>query len=145
MNVEIDLNRTYFSPTYTIGKWFINGVLWCDTIEDVNRDLNKDGDLKDLGETKIMHKTCIPFGRYEVIVNMSGRFKRLLPRLLNVPEFDGILVHNGVDETSSSGCIIVGENKEKGKVLNSRFWMNKITDYLYTEQQKGHKIFITIK
>jgi len=145
MDIELELNRIYFSPTYTIGKLFVEGKLWCDTIEDVNRDLNKDGDLKDIGETKVMHKTAIPFGRYEVVVNMSTKFKRMLPRLLNVPHFDGILIHNGVDETSSSGCIIVGENKEKGKVLNSRFWMNKLTDYLLEKQQKSNKIYITIK
>ena len=145
MNIELELNRIYFSPTYTIGKFFVNGVLWCDTIEDVNRDLNKDGDLNDTGETKVQDKTCIPFGRYEVIVNMSGRFKRMLPRLLNVPHFDGILIHNGVDETSSSGCIILGENKIKGKVTNGTYWMNKLTDYLIVEQKKGNKIFISIR
>lgn len=145
MNIELESHRIYFSPTYTIGKFFVNGQLWTDTIEDVNRDLNKDGDLADVGEGKVKDKTCIPFGRYQVIVNMSARFKRMLPRLLNVPEFEGILIHNGVDETSSSGCIIIGENKEKGKVLNSRFWMNKLTDYLLEEQKKGNKIYITIK
>lgn len=145
MNIELELNRIYFSPTYTISKLFVNGQLWCDAIEDVNRDLNKDGDLTDAGESKVQDKTCIPFGKYQVIVNVSARFKRMLPRLLNVPHFDGILIHNGVNETSSSGCIIVGENKEKGKVLNSRFWMNKLTDYLLDEQAKGNKIFITIK
>lgn len=145
MNIELELHRIYFSPTYTIGKLFVNGSLFCDTIEDKNRDINKDGDLNDLNEAKVMHKTAIPYGRYEVIVNMSGRFKRMLPRLLNVPHFDGILIHNGKDETSSSGCIILGENKEKGKVLNSTFYMNKLTDYLLTEQKKGNKIFINIK
>ena len=123
----------------------MNRQLWCDTIEDVNRDINRDGDLLDLNEEKVMHKTAIPFGRYEVIVNMSSRFKRMLPRILNVPHFDGILIHNGKDETSSSGCVIVGENREKGKVLNSSFWMNKLTDYLLEEQRKGIKIFIRVK
>lgn len=145
MNIELELARIYFGPTYTIGKLFVEGKLFCDTIEDKNRDLNKDGDLLDEGEAKVMHKTSIPFGRYEVIVNMSSRFKRMLPRILNVPHFDGILIHNGIDETSSSGCIIVGENKEKGKVLNSTYWMNKLTEFLITEQKKGNKIFITIK
>lgn len=67
-----------------------------------------------------MHKTAILSGKYEVIVNVSNRFKRYLPLLLNVPGFDGIRIHNGVDETSSSGCIIVGKNSEKGKVTKSR-------------------------
>lgn len=142
--MNLILERIFFSPTYTIGKLYIDGVYFCDTIEDVNRDLNKDGDLNDSGETKIMHKTAIPFGRYQVIVNMSTRFKRLLPRLLNVNGFDGILIHNGVDENSSSGCIIVGKNTIKGKVTNGTEYMNKLTDLLNTAQ-KTKKIFITIK
>lgn len=145
MNIELELSRIYLGPTYTIGKLFVEGKLYTDTIEDKTRDLNKDGDLLDEGEAKVMHKTAIPYGRYEVIVNMSTRFKRMLPRILNVPHFDGVLIHNGKDETSSSGCIIIGENRIKGKVLNSTYWMNKLTDFLLEEQKKGNKIFITIK
>ena len=142
--LELDLQRIYFAPKYTIGKLYVNGVYFCDTIEDVNRDLNKDGDLKDVGEGKVMHETAIPFGRYQVIVDMSPRFKRLLPRILNVPGFDGVLMHNGVDENSSSGCIILGKNTIKGKVTDSRKYMNDLTDLL-NKAQKTKKIFINIK
>lgn len=142
--MEIKLKRIYFSPTYTIGKLYINGIYKTDTIEDVNRDLNFDGDLSDLNEKKVMHKTAIPFGTYKVAVTMSARFKRLLPILFNVPNFEGIRIHNGVDETSSSGCIIVGENKEKGKVTNSRYWMNYLTDEIIACQNKKEKITILI-
>jgi hypothetical protein len=142
--MELKLNRIYFSPTYTIGKLFVDGKLFCDTIEDKNRDLNKDGDITDIGEGKVQDQTCIPFGTYEVIVNMSGRFKRLLPRLLNVPSFDGILIHNGKDENSSSGCLILGENKVKGQVINGTYYMNKLTDMLLSEQKKGIKSYIQI-
>jgi len=142
--LELELIRIYYSLKYTIGKLYINGVYFCDTIEDVNRDLNHDGDLSDKGETKVMHQTAVPFGRYKVIVNMSSRFKRLLPRLLNVNSFDGILIHNGADENSSSGCIIVGKNTIKGKVTNGTLYMNKLTDLL-NEAQKTKEIFITIK
>jgi hypothetical protein len=145
MTVELLLNRIALKEKYTIGKLFVNGVYWCDSIEDKNRDLNKDGDLSDEGEFKVMHKTAIPYGRYKVIVNMSNRFKRYLPLLLNVPEFEGIRIHNGLDENSSSGCIILGENKEKGKVLNSKFWMDKLTKYLLEQQKIGCDIYITIK
>ena len=141
---ELTLNRIFYAPTYTIGKLYVNGVYWCDTVEDKCRDDNKNGKF-DNGEVKIMHKTAIPPGRYEVIVNMSPRFKRMLPRLLNVPHFEGILIHNGSNADSSSGCIIVGENKVKGGVANSRHWMNKITDFLLAEQKKGLKAYITIK
>ena len=142
--MDLELHRIYFSPEYTIGKLFIDGQYFCDTIEDVNRDLNKDGDLLDPGEAKVMHKTAIPFGKYEVIVNVSNRFKRYLPLLLNVPGFDGIRIHNGVDETSSSGCIIVGKNTEKGKVTQSREYMNLLTDKLLSDQKKSLKSYIKI-
>jgi hypothetical protein len=79
-----------------------------------------------------------------VVVNHSPKFKRFLPRLLNVPHFEGILIHNGTSEKSSAGCIIVGENKIKGQVINSNFWMNKLTDYLLSEQKKGITIKIKI-
>ena len=141
---EIILNRIFFAPEYTIGKLYVNGQYWCDTIEDKCRDENKNGKF-DGNEKKVMHKTAIPYGKYEVIVNQSPRFKRLLPRLLNVPHFEGILIHNGRNADSSSGCIIVGENKVKGGVTNSTFWMNKITDFLLGEQKKGLKAYITIK
>jgi hypothetical protein len=141
--INLELRRIFYAPTYTIGKLYVNGVYWTDTLEDVCRDTNKNGKF-DGKEAKIMHKTAILQGTYEVVVNMSPRFKRMLPRLLNTPNFDGILIHNGVDENSTSGCIIVGENKVKGKVINSTHWMNKLTDYLLDEQNKGVKISIKI-
>lgn len=141
--INLELKRIFYAPTYTIGKLYVNGQYWCDTLEDVCRDENKNGKF-DGKEAKIMHQTAILQGTYDVIVNMSPRFKRMLPRLLNVPNFEGILIHNGTDENSTSGCIIVGENKVKGKVVNSTFWMNKLTDYLLDEQKKGVKIKIKV-
>ena len=133
MNLEYKLCRIFHNDTYTIGKLYENGVYLCDVIEDVERDI------------KIADKTAIPKGTYKVIVNQSNRFKRLLPLLLDVPGFEGIRIHNGINETSSSGCLIVGENKIKGQVTNSRYWMNKICDTMYAAQMKGIKITITIE
>jgi hypothetical protein len=142
--MELKLNRIYQSPTYTIGKLFANGQYLCDSIEDAVRDKNKDGDLDDAGEGKVMHKTAIPYGKYEVIVNMSNRFKKYLPLLLNVKGFEGIRIHSGVNEESSSGCIIVGKNTEKGKVTKSREWSNYLTDKLLADQKKKIKSYIEI-
>ena len=133
MNLEYKLCRIFHNDTYTIGKLYENGVYLCDVIEDVERDI------------KIADKTAIPKGTYKVIVNQSNRFKRLLPLLIDVPGFEGIRIHNGVNETSSSGCLIVGQNKIKGQVTNSRYWMNKICDTMYAAQMKGIKITITIE
>jgi len=132
MNLEYKLCRIFHNDKYTIGKLYENGIYICDTIEDVVRNI------------KIKDKTAIPIGKYKVIVNMSNRFKRLLPLLIDVPGFDGIRIHNGINETSTSGCVIVGENKVKGEVTNSRFWMNKVCDNMIAAQKKGIKITIEI-
>ncbi|WP_304649065.1 DUF5675 family protein, partial [uncultured Duncaniella sp.] len=66
------------------------------------------------------------------------------PRLLNVPQFDGILIHRGNTAKDSSGCILVGENKVVGKVINSTGYEQKLTDMLLSAQQKGEPISIEV-
>lgn len=130
--MELLLKRRYKGPTYTVGSLYLNGKYFCDTIEDKVRDLTK--------EPKVKHKTAIPAGTYKVIVNMSPKFKRELPRLLNVPHFEGILIHGGVSADSSSGCVILGENKIKGKVINSAKYVNELTALLKKEVSNTIKI-----
>ena len=117
--MRITVDRKFLRDTYTIGKMFINGEYFCDTLEDKVRDLNKDGDLLDEGEEKIYGQTAIPYGKYRVILTYSPKFKRELPLLLKVPHFEAIRIHKGNDESHSAGCLLVGENKVKGKVINS--------------------------
>lgn len=130
--MKLDLHRIAFKDTYTIGKLFRDGIFECDTLEDKNRDLNKDGDLTDTGEVKVYGKTCIPFGIYKVILNYSNRFKRIMPLLLDVPNFEGIRIHSGNTEANTSGCILVGQNKVVGQLINSRVTFN----LLFTKLQK---------
>lgn len=141
--MKLELKRIALKPNYTIGKLFINGTYYCDTIEDKVIDLNKNGKFDD-GLTKVMHQTAIPYGTFKVVVNHSPKFNRELPRLLDVPYFEGILIHNGSDQNSSSGCIIVGENKAVGKVTNSTFYMNNLTARIKDAQNKGETTTITI-
>ena len=141
--MKLELKRIALKPNYTIGKLFINGTYYCDTIEDKVIDLNKNGKFDD-GLNKVMHQTAIPYGTFKVVVNHSPKFNRELPRLLDVPYFEGILIHNGSDQNSSSGCIIVGENKTVGKVTNSTFYMNNLTARIKDAQNKGETTTITI-
>ena len=120
------------ADTYTIGKLSIDGKPFCDVIEDVVRDKNKDGDLQDAGEAKVYGQTAIPYGTYKVQLTMSNRFKKVLPLLLNVPEFEGIRIHAGNTAEDSHGCLLVGENKQKGKVINSAVTMEKLMAILKT-------------
>ena len=143
--MKLTLKRIAFKETYTIGKISIDGKYFCDTLEDKNRDLNHDGDLNDAGEGKVMHETAIPFGTYSVVVNVSPRFGRELPRLENVPHFDGILIHRGNTDADSSGCILVGENKVKGKVINSTPYEIELVRRCKEAIARGEKITITIE
>ena len=124
---------------------YVNGMYFCDTLEDKVRDLNKDGDLNDAEEGKVYAQTAIPYGKYKVIVSFSPKFKRMLPRLLDVPHFEGILIHRGNTAKDSAGCILVGENKIKGKVINSTPYENKLTAMCHTAQLMGEKIIIAIR
>lgn len=141
--MKLKLNRKAFKDTYTIGDLYIDGVFYCNTLEDKNRDLNKNGKF-DGDEKKIYGETCIPFGIYEVIVNKSPKFGRELPRLLNVPHFDGILIHRGNTHVDTGGCILVGENKEVGKVINSTKYEIELTKILKDAISRKEKITIEI-
>ena len=95
--MEIKVVRSEFTPRSTVGKLYIDGALapMCWTLELPSR------------EQKPM---CIPPGRYEVIINWSNRFKRLMPLLLGVPGFEGVRIHMGNDEHDTEGCILLGED-----------------------------------
>lgn len=134
--MKLLLKRVALRDTYTIGKLYIDDRYWCDTLEDRVRDLSK--------ENKVPGETAIPSGTYDVVVNISPKFKRMLPRLLRVPHFDGILIHRGNTAKDSAGCILVGENREVGKVLNSTYWEKQITDHLLAAQNRNEDIKIKI-
>lgn len=130
---------------YTIGKLYINGVYYCNTLEDSVRDYNKDGDLTDPGEGKIYGETAIPYGVYQVTVTYSPKFKRKLPLILNVPHFKYIRIHAGNTNKDTHGCILVGENKIPGKVINSRAYETQITQAIMNaiEREETVKLIIS--
>lgn len=123
--LKLTLYRVYCTNKYTIGHLYVNGKYFCDTLEDPCRDLNQNGKF-DNGEHKVYGNTAIPFSIYKVKLTYSPKFNRLLPLVLGVSEFEGIRIHAGNTVKDTEGCILPGENKEKGKVLNSRFYENKL-------------------
>lgn len=138
--MKLLLKRIALRDTYTIGKLYVDNHYFCDTLEDKVRDLNKDGDLNDVGEGKVAGQTAIPYGTYKVTMDVQSPklsqrasyawCKGYLPRLLNVPHFDGIMIHSGNDATHSAGCILVGENRVKGQVLNSMNTLKRLVGIL---------------
>lgn len=153
--MKLTLKRIALRDTYTIGRLYLNGTYFCDTLEDKVRDINKDGDLNDVGEGKAYGKTAIPYGKYEITMRVqSPKYsqrasyawcKGYLPRLLKVPHFEGILMHSGNDATHSAGCILVGENKIKGQVINSMATLKRLVWMLKQASDNNEKIWITIE
>jgi hypothetical protein len=141
--MKLTLNRIALRQTYTIGKLYIDGKYFCDTLEDTVRDTNKSGKF-DNGEKKIKGKTAIPYGTYEIKWTYSPRFKKYTPQLMNVPSFEGIRIHSGNSSTDTEGCLLLGENKKVGMVLNSRATINKFYPLIKKACSKG-KVTIEIK
>lgn len=141
--MKLTLKRIALRPTYTIGKLYIDDVYFCDTIEDTVRDLNKNGKF-DNGEKKVHSKTAIPYGIYEIKWTYSPRFKKYTPQLMNVPSFEGIRIHSGNTSADTEGCLILGKNKQVGKVLNSRATINKFYPIIKNACSNG-KVTIEIK
>lgn len=141
--MKLTLKRIALRPTYTIGKLYIDDIYFCDTIEDTVRDLNKNGKF-DNGEKKVHSKTAIPYGIYEIKWTYSPRFKKYTPQLMNVPSFEGIRIHAGNTSADTEGCLILGKNKQVGKVLNSRATINKFYPIIKNACSNG-KVTIEIK
>ena len=93
---------------------------------------------------KIPGHTAIPEGSYPVVISYSPRFKRWLPLLLSVPNFEGIRIHAGNYPDDTQGCILVGENKFEGMVVDSRIWLHQLINVMEAARDRGESIWITI-
>lgn len=122
--MELQVKRTDFTDSSTIGELSVNGQFECYTLEDKVRPV------------KIAGKTAIPAGRYEVIIDFSQRFGRLLPLLLNVPNFEGVRIHPGNAAADTEGCILVGEEKSQDFVGQSRAAFDRLFAKLSAAAEK---------
>jgi hypothetical protein len=134
---------------------YINGEFFCNTLEDTDRGITQTMDKNILRSRKIPNRTAIPSGTYNITLDVvSPKFSKKtfykefcdgkLPRLLNVPGFDGILIHVGSNASHSSGCILVGNNTIKGGLTNSKETFKKLYKILLEAKESGEKITIEI-
>jgi len=162
--MELVLERIAKRKTYTIGRLYINPlptynplqtsprggfslplggdgeglVYFCDTLEPTWRDYAHGGH-------KIKGRSAIPEGRYAVVISYSPKFEKWLPILLGVPKFEGIRIHAGNCSEDTEGCILVGKNREVGKVLDSRIWVHRLKQKIVEAKGRGEAVWITIK
>ncbi len=150
--MEVKLKRIARRDTYTIGHLYVDGVYVCDTVEDRDRGLRQDLPVSVNISMKRKGITAIPTGRYRLTLEVkSPKFSKyksyewcqgFLPRLINVPAFEGVLIHAGNSAYDSEGCLLVGENKVVGKVINSMVTLKKLYAILKTAKDN---IYITIE
>lgn len=141
----ITLDRAWKRKGYTISRLYINGELFCNALEDESRGLRQDMDLGTIKAKKIAGETAIPSGSYMVTLTYSPRFRKMLPLLNDVPGFSGVRIHSGNTAKDTEGCILVGQNLEKGKVLNSRIWYDKLLAKMNAAWAKKEHVVIDIQ
>lgn len=133
--MKLTLKRIAKKQNYTIGKLYIDNQYFCDTLEDTDRGLKSSMSLEEIQKKKVYGETAIPTGVYQVLINTispkfhnttwAKQFKGIVPRLVNVKGYDGVLIHPGNTPKDTFGCILVGENKVVGQVINSqKAWIN---------------------
>jgi len=131
--MNLRLQRLVQSYDATIGELYTNDLWQCWTLED-----------QIIEGPKVLGKTAIPPGKYEVIINWSQRFGRLMPLLLNVPQFEGIRIHSGNTAEDTEGCILVGQQRiGNNRIGLSRVAYKEVFQILQTAAKK-EKIFIEI-
>ena len=128
--MELKIKRIARRDDYTIGRMYIDGAYFCDTLEDADRGMKQDMPLSELKEIKVAGRTAIPTGKYCVYLTRSPKFGKVLPLIYDVPAFSGIRIHSGNTDEDTQGCILVGQNKIVGRVINSRQTMDKLMELL---------------
>ena len=141
--MNLTLKRLNLTPNYTEGELYVNGVYYCKTLEDTNRDLNKNGQF-DNNEKKVYGETCIPYGKYKVILSYSPKFKRELPEILEVPDFQGIRIHRGNKISDTLGCILCGEKVKNGYLSNSTPYEIKLVELFKQAKSRNEESFLEI-
>ena len=152
--MELLLERKFRKSEYTIGRLYIDGKFFCNTMEDTDRGLTQTTPIDTIRRTKVYSKTAIPTGTYKVTLDVVStkystkqQYKAIdgkLPRLLDVPGFEGILIHIGNTAADSAGCILVGHNKVRGQVVNSTNTFNELYSLLLDGKKRGEKLIIKI-
>lgn len=153
--MELTLKRMFKGPKYTIGHLYVNGVYECDTLEDVDRGLTSNMTIQEIAAKKLYGETAIPIGTYKIDMNtVSPKFKDKswakfcggkLPRLLEVKGYSGVLIHVGNKPEDTLGCILVGDNKIKGQVINSTSTFQQLYHLMLKASVRSESITIKIE
>ena len=140
--MKLKVVREIKNDVCTIGSLFINDVFFCYTLEDKDRGLKQSDSLLFIQAKKIFGLTAIPSGFYKLTVNQSPKFKRMLPRILDIKGFSGVLLHRGNSANDSLGCILLGYKKGDNSIFESTKAETDLVNRLLLHNQEVHSIEI---
>jgi hypothetical protein len=154
--MRLTVERRWPKATYTIGRLYVDGVYFCNTLEDTDRGLNKFMREDEIVQKKVYGETAIPKGTYVIDMDtVSPKYAAVkffadvcegkVPRLRNVPGFDCILIHTGNTALDTRGCLLVGLNTKVGQVTSSRDTFQKLYAKMKEAKDKGEAVTIEIK
>ena len=153
--MKLRVERRWKKATYTIGRLYIDGIYYCNTLEDRDRGLKRSDPVSMINFRKVAGETAIPSGTYGVAMNTtSPKYAAItwcwnfcqgkMPRLLSVPGFDGILIHPGNTALDTKGCILVGKNTKVGQLTESRACFQEVYRLMKEAADRGEIITIEI-
>ena len=139
--MKIEIKREPTIGVGTFGRVYVDGVLACQSLEDQVRELEG----QPVEQWKVKDQTAIPRGRYRLTVEFSPRFHKDLPRLHGVPGFSGVLIHSGNFESDTSGCILVGTDRNEHGLTNSRLAFKELYADIVEALANGEECWVTIE
>lgn len=145
VTMEIIVRRIARKEAYTIGRMFINGHYFCDTLEDKDRGLSDSMGEEEVRKIKIYGKTAIPCGRYSVGITYWQKIRGYVPYLSKVKGFTGIFIHAGATADNTLGCILVGKNTIVGRLTDSASYSRKLTTMIREALKNGERVSIAIE
>ncbi len=117
--IHLRLVRKPTTPSYTEGDLYVNGEWWAYTLEDTVRT-----------GKKVFSQTAIPAGKYQLTVDFSPEFKREMTHILNVPGFEGVRVHQGLDPSQTKGCPLISKARGQTPGHLAAMVKGQLTDQL---------------
>lgn len=152
---ELKVTRNWKKDAYTVGRFFVDGKYWCNTLEDKDRDLHSSMPISSIRAKKVYGETAIPRGQYQIELSYSQKFAPrtwakkyggLVPEIKNVKGYSGVRIHPLNTAKDSLGCIGLGENRTKGRIDNSTKWYYKLMDEILMPAYKaGETVTIDIQ
>lgn len=154
--MKIEVERRWKKETYTIGRLYVDGVYFCNTLEDKSRGLKQTDSLFFIKQRKVYGETAIPAGTYTIAMNVTSPkysasawywqlCKGKVPRLMNVPGWEGVLIHTGNNALQTYGCILVGKNTKVGQLTESKATFKALYKEMKKAYDEGEEITITIE